>query len=356
MNKKLAVLPGDGIGAEVTAAALAVLRECQTVDVTEALIGGAAIDATGSALPKETVALARASDAVFLGAVGGPKWQGQARAEDGILGLRRELGSYANLRPARYMGLLTPLREELVRHADILVVRELSAGVYFGEPRGLGESEAFNTWRQTAAEVRRLADLAFGLARKRRGRIASIDKANVLEASRLWRRVVTEVAREHPDVEVEHLYVDAASFAVLQAPHRFDVILTDNLFGDILSDELAAVAGSIGVLPSASLGEATPIFEPVHGSAPDLAGKGVANPMGAILTVAMMLEHVLGKPELARAVETAVTATLRELRTPDIGGRATTQQFTDAVRRNLGWARFASGEPEPAASKADWGV
>jgi 3-isopropylmalate dehydrogenase len=355
-NKKLAVLPGDGIGAEVTAAALAVLRECETVDVTEALVGGAAIDATGSALPKETVALAHASDAVFLGAVGGPKWQGPARAEDGILGLRRHLGTYANLRPARYMGLPTPLREDLVRHADILVVRELSAGVYFGEPRGLGESEAFNTWRQTATEVRRLAELAFGLARKRRGRISSIDKANVLEASRLWRRVVTELAREQPDVEVEHLYVDVAAFAVLQAPHRFDVILTDNLFGDILSDELAAVAGSIGVLPSASLGEGTPIFEPVHGSAPDIAGTGVANPMGAILTVAMMLELVFDKPELARAVETAVTATLRELRTPDIGGQATTQQFTDAVCRNLRWSRYAGGEPEPAASKADWGV
>ncbi len=252
------------------------------------------------------------------------------------------------------MGLPTALREGLARNADIMVVRELSSGVYFGEPRGISETEAFNTWRQTAEEVERVAHVAFRLARGRRSKVTSVDKANVLEASRLWRTVVTRIAAGYPDVTLEHRYVDAAAFELIQAPHRFDVLLTDNLFGDILSDEAGVVAGSLGLLPSASLGTGPGLFEPVHGSAPDLAGQGIANPTGAILTVAMMLEHALARPDLARAVESAVAATLREVRTPDIGGKARTSEFTAAVLRNLSWSRWSDGDADEGAS--EWAV
>ncbi|HEX6738430.1 MAG TPA: isocitrate/isopropylmalate family dehydrogenase, partial [Vicinamibacteria bacterium] len=239
MPATIAVLRGDGIGPEVTEAALQVLGACLPVKVKEGLVGGAAIDAGGDPLPAATVELCRASDAVFLGAVGGPRWDGgPVRPEAGLLGLRRALGLYANLRPARNMGLPTPLREEVVRQADILVVRELSGGVYYGEPRGISsDGVAINTWRQTKEEVQRVARVAFELARRRRGKVTSVDKANVLEASRLWRAVVTEVARGYADVELEHRYVDAMSFEMIQSPHRFDVVVTENLFGDILSDE-----------------------------------------------------------------------------------------------------------------------
>jgi 3-isopropylmalate dehydrogenase len=355
MSATIAVLKGDGIGPEVIDAALSVLGACLPVRVREGLVGGAAIDASGDPLPPETLELCRGSDAVLLGAVGGPRWEGPVRAESGLLRLRQGLGLYANLRPARYVGLPTPLRESLARHADILVVRDLAGGVYFGEPRGEAPGEAFNTWRQTAEQTRRVAQVAFREARRRRGRVTSVDKANVLETSRLWRSVVGEVAREHPGVELEHRYIDAASFELLQAPQRFDVVLAENLFGDILSDELAAVVGSIGLLPSASLGDGTPLFEPVHGSAPALAGRGVANPCGAILSVAMLLEHALGRADLARAVEAAVTATLREARTPDIGGTCSTVEFTAAVHRNLSWMGWAHREEEHAGSY-EWGV
>jgi 3-isopropylmalate dehydrogenase len=262
---------------------------------------------------------------------------------------------YANLRPSRYLGLPTPLREGLARHADILVVRELSGGVYFGEPRALGEDEAVNTWRITAEEVRRVARVAFGLAGKRRRHVCSVDKANVLETSRLWRRVVTEVAEDYPDVQLVHRHVDAASFDLLRVPQSFDVLLTDNLFGDILSDEAAAVSGAIGVLPSAALGNGPGLYEPVHGPAADLAGKGTANPVGAILSVALMLEHAFGKPRMARAVESAAVAALRDHRTPDVGGTSTTDEVTDGVLRHLQWSRWSEdGEEEPAP--ADWGV
>ena len=236
----LAVLRGDGVGPEVIESALSILGACVPVKVREARVGGAALDATGDPLPPETLEICRASNAVLLGAVGGPKWATGPRPEDGLLRLRQGLGLFANVRVCRDMGLPTPLRETLVRQADIVVVRELSGGVYFGEPRGISPTAAFNTWRQTADEVRRVAHVAFGLARRRRNRVTSVDKANVLETSRLWRAVVNEVAREHPGVELEHRYVDAASFELLQAPRRFDVVLTENLFGDILSDELAA--------------------------------------------------------------------------------------------------------------------
>jgi len=355
MTHTIAVLKGDGIGPEVTEAALSVLGACVPLKVREAVVGGAAIDATGDPLPPATLETCLRSEAVLLGAVGGPGWEGPVRAEDGLLRLRQSLGLFANLRPARFMGLPTPLREALARHADILVVRELSGGVYFGEPRGGDANEAFNTWRQSAAQVRRVAHVAFRAARRRRRRVTSVDKANVLETSRLWRRVVSEVAKEYPDVELEHRYVDAAAFELLKSPHRFDVVLTENLFGDILSDEVGVVVGSIGLLPSASLGEGPSLYEPVHGSAPDLAGHGTANPVGAILSVAMMLELSFGRAELARSVEAAVMATLREVRTPDLGGRASTEEFTAAVRRNLDWLRWSHPSPEDEPSY-EWGV
>ena len=351
MAARVTVLRGDGIGPEVVEAALGVLGACVPVHVREARIGGDAIDHHGDPLPPETLAACRDADAILLGAVGGPRWEGPLRAESGLLRLRQGLGLYANLRPARYLGLPTPLREGLARGADLLVVRDLAGGVYFGEPRGQAGEEAFNTWRQTAEQARRVARVAFEAARLRRRRITSVDKANVLEASRLWRAVVTGVGREYPDVELEHRYVDAASFELLQAPRRFDVILAENLFGDILSDELGAVVGSIGLLASASLGEGTPLFEPVHGSAPTLAGLGIANPTGAILSVAMMLRHGLGRPDLAAAVEAAVESALRDARTPDIGGNATTREFTVAVLRRLGRT-----PEEDAATAYGWGV
>jgi 3-isopropylmalate dehydrogenase len=354
----LAVLKGDGVGPEVIDSALAILGACVPVKVREARIGGVAIDATGDPLPPETLEVCKTSDAVLLGAVGGPRWASGPRPEDGLLRLRRGLGLYANVRLARDMGLPTPLRETLVRQADVIVVRELSGGVYFGEPRGSSATDAFNTWRQSAAEVRRVALLAFTLARRRRNRVTSVDKANVLETSRLWRAVVSEVGREQPSVELEHRYVDAASFELLQAPRRFDVVLTENLFGDILSDELAALSGSIGVLPSASFGDGPSLYEPVHGSAPDLAGRGIANPVGAILSVAMLLEYSLGRPDLAHAVNVAVSTTLRERRTPDVGGTATTAEFTAGVLSNLAWSRWASQDAEDKETGLSygWGV
>ena len=351
MPARVTVLRGDGIGPEVVEAALAVLGTCVPIHVREARVGGDAIDHHGDPLPPETLAACRDADAILLGAVGGPRWEGPLRAEDGLLRLRRELGLFANLRPARYLGLPTPLREVLARGADLLVVRDLAGGVYFGEPRGQRADEAFNTWRQTADQARRVARVAFEAARLRRRRVTSVDKANVLEASRLWRAVVTGIGREYPDVELEHRYVDAASFELLQAPRRFDVILAENLFGDILSDELAAVVGSIGLLASASLGEGTPLFEPVHGSAPTLAGLGIANPTGAILSVALMLRHALGRPDLAAAVEGAVESALRDVRTPDIGGNATTREFTAAVLR-----RLTRSPEEDGVSAYGWGV
>jgi 3-isopropylmalate dehydrogenase len=355
MGATVAVLRGDGIGPEVTEAALSVLGACVSVRVKEGKVGGDAIDATGDPLPPATLQLCRSADAVLLGAVGGARWEGPVRAEDGLLRLRRGLGLYANLRPARNMGLPTPLRAGLVHQADVLVVRDLAGGVYYGEPRGITAAEAFNTWRQTAEETRRVAHVAFAQARRRRGKVTSVDKANVLETSRLWRTVVTEVAREYPEVELEHRYVDAVSYELLAAPRRFDVIVAENLFGDILSDEAAALVGSLGLLPSASLGDGPSLYEPVHGSAPTLAGRGIANPTGAILCVAMLLEHSLGRADLARAVEAAVVATLRDTRTPDVGGTATTREFTAGVMRNLSWLRWDTPASEDIAS-SEWAV
>ncbi len=336
MAMRLTVLGGDGVGPEVTAAALRVLGGLVEIARTDALIGGAAIDAVGDPLPDATVQACLGADAVFLGAVGGPRWdRAPRRPEEGLLGLRRALGVFANLRPARSLGLPTPLRREVAMGADVLIVRDLAGGVYFGEPRGLGEHEAFDTWRQTAAQTRAVARVAFAAARKRRRRVTSVDKANVLASSKLWRRVVEEVSREFADVALEHRYVDAMAYELLRDPLRFDVVLADNLFGDILSDEAGALVGSLGVLPSASLGPGPTLYEPVHGSAPDIAGRGIANPAGAILTIAMLLDQTSERPELATAVELAVRAALSEQPTADLGGRATTTQFTDAVLRHL---------------------
>jgi 3-isopropylmalate dehydrogenase len=354
MTCKIAVLRGDGIGPEVVEAALSVLALCVPIQIAEGRIGGDAIEAVGDPLPAETLDLCLRSDAVLLGAVGGPRWEGPLRAEAGLLRLRRGLGLHANLRPARNLGIETPLRAGLVRGADILVVRDLAGGVYYGEPRGISDEDAFNTWRQSADEVRRTARVAFELARHRRRKVTSVDKANVLEASRLWRRVVSEVASAYPDVDLEHRYVDAASFELLQAPRRFDVVVTENLFGDILSDELAAVVGSIGLLPSASFGAGPSLYEPVHGSAPALVGRGLANPVGAILSVALLLEHTLRRPDLSRAVEAAVAAALQEVRTPDVGGHASSDEVTAAIRRQLSWTR--SGAPEETLSSTEWAV
>ena len=359
MVPTVAVLRGDGVGPEVIEAALSVLGACYPVRVKEALIGGAAIDACSDPLPAETLETCRQSQAVLLGAVGGPKWEsGPVRPESGLLRLRQGLGLYANLRPARYMGLAAPLRDGLVRHANVLVVRDLAGGVYFGEPRGTSAdgSSAFDTWRQSVAQTERIAHVAFREARRRRRRVTSVDKANVLESSRLWRRTVEKVAAEYEDVDLEHRYVDAMSFELLQSPQHFDVILADNLFGDILSDEAAALVGSIGLLPSASLGDGTPLFEPVHGSAPSLAGRGIANPTGALLSVALMLEHAFKRPDLARLVETAVVGTLREARTPDVGGSATTVEMTGLVHRHLGSLLHAEPAADETSVPYEWGV
>lgn len=343
---RIALLPGDGIGPEVTEAAVTVLK---ALDETEGLgltferlpFGGAAVDATGEPFPEVTRKTVLEADAVLLGAIGGPKWDDlprEKRPETGLLALRKTLGLYANLRPARVVpGLehLSPLRPEIARGVDLLIVRELTGGIYFGEPRGMSEAEAWNTMRYSRREVERVAEVAFQAAEKRRGRLVSVDKANVLEVGELWRKSVAEVARRHPTVEVDYQYVDAMAMHLVRRPGAFDVVLTGNLFGDILSDLASVLPGSLGLLPSASLGERTPVFEPVHGSAPDIAGKGVANPAAAILSAGMLLTYALDLPALGRRIERAVEAALREAPTADLGGSASTEAFTRAVLEHL---------------------
>jgi 3-isopropylmalate dehydrogenase len=338
----IAVLPGDGIGPEVTAQAVRVLRSVagrggHRLVLREAPIGGCAIDAMGSPLPEETLALCREADAVLLGAVGGPKWDAPdalVRPEQGLLRLRKALGLYANLRPVRLHPELvaaSPLRPERLAGVDLLVVRELTGGIYFGEKRrenaGGGEERALDTCVYTTGEIERVVRAAARLARGRRGRVASVDKANVLETSRLWREVTTRVMREEfPDLELEHVLVDACAMHLINRPAEFDVIVTENMFGDILTDEASMLAGSLGVLPSASLGEPQPgqraqlgLYEPIHGSAPGIAGQDLANPLGAILSAAMLLRHSLGWEVEAAAVEAAVSRVISEgLRTRDV--------------------------------------
>ena len=321
--KNILLLPGDGIGPEIMAEAEKVLRLLQeraglAVTLDTALLGGCAVDATGEPYPPETRAKARAADAVLLACVGGPKWDDlprPQRPETGLLAIRADLGLFANLRPARVLDALverSSLKAELVRGLDILIVRELTGGIYFGQPRGLeqneaGEREGYNTLRYSESEVRRIARVAFTAAQGRQKRLCSIDKMNVLESSQLWRDIITETAADFPDVALTHLLVDNAAMQLVRNPQQFDVIVTGNLFGDILSDEASQLTGSIGLLPSASLREdGVGLFEPVHGSAPDIAGKGIANPYAMLLSLAMLLRHSLHDEKHARLIEAAV--------------------------------------------------
>jgi len=326
------VLPGDGIGPEVTKEAVRILRfiaETHSYDFrfTEALIGGAAIKKHGTPLPQATVDVCLASDAVLLGAVGTPEFDhlpSEKRPEAGLLGIRRALGGFANLRPAiSYESIAdcSPIREEIVKGADIMFVRELLGGLYFGEPRGFKDkrSEAFNTMRYSVGEIERVARVAFDLARKRKKRLTSVDKANVLETSQLWRETVTKLGKEYPDVKLDHMYVDACSMKLVTSPKSFDVVVTENLFGDILTDEAAAISGSLGMLASGTIGGKVGLFEPVHGSAPDIAGKGLANPLGAIASAAMMLRYTAKLEDEANDIEEAIREVLDSgYRTPDL--------------------------------------
>ncbi|WP_338667109.1 3-isopropylmalate dehydrogenase [Pseudodesulfovibrio methanolicus] len=354
---KICVLPGDGIGPEIVTQALRVLDKVadkfgRTFETTEALIGGCAIDAEGEPLPAETVAKCRESDAVLLGAVGGPQWDTidpAIRPEKGLLGIRKELGLFANVRPARLFKQLADacyLRPDIVaRGLDVMVVRELTGGIYFGEPRYDGEKDGerfgFNTMVYFEHEIRRIAKVAFEAARKRSGKVCSVDKANVLDVSRVWREIVIDEHRNYPDIELSHLYVDNAAMQLVRDPSQFDVLVTGNLFGDILSDEAAAITGSIGMLPSASLGAGNPgLFEPIHGSAPDIAGKDLANPLATILSVSMMLRHAFDMGAEADCIEQAVEKTLEQgFRTGDIvqeGGKAVgCTAMADAVLANM---------------------
>jgi 3-isopropylmalate dehydrogenase len=332
MNASILLLPGDGIGPEVVAAAERVLRAVAErfghhFRFETALIGGSALSRGLPPLPDATLAAARTADAILLGAVGDPSFDSAPpaeRPEAALLRIRRELGLYANLRPARvWPGLEAagPLKPEVLAGTDLLIVRELTGGLYYGQPRGVSEDgeSAHNTMRYSRMEVARVTRRAFDAARLRRGRVASVDKANVLETSRLWREVVTAVATDYPDVALEHMLVDTCAMKLAYAPSSFDVVLTENMFGDILSDEAGAVVGSLGLLPSASLGDGAGLYEPVHGSAPDIAGRDIANPIGAIASAAMLLRHSLQLPDAAAEVERAIEATLRRgVRTADI--------------------------------------
>jgi 3-isopropylmalate dehydrogenase len=323
---RVVLLPGDGIGPEVVAAARRVLDAIGDFDYSEHPIGGASIDAHGSALTDEVLAACRDSDAVLLGAVGGPRWEttdrGAPRPEQGLLGLRKGLGLYANLRPVRPSASLlgaSPLREERIADTDLLVVRELTGGIYFGDS-GRDGDRAHDDCEYTVAEIERIARVGFEAARRRQRRLTSVDKANVLETSRLWRETLDRLGDDYEDVELEHLLVDNAAMQLVSDPARFDVIVTENMFGDILSDEAAMLTGSLGMLPSASLGEGGPgVFEPVHGSAPDIAGHATANPLATILSAALMLRHGLEMPDDAERIEGAVEAALaRGMRTRDL--------------------------------------
>jgi 3-isopropylmalate dehydrogenase len=356
--KKILILPGDGIGPEIVTEAVKVLASLRdgfglAIEMDEALVGGAAIDVTGQPLPEATLDLARQSDAVLLGAVGGPKWEAlpiARRPEKGLLGLRAGLGLFANLRPAILYPQLadaSALKAEVVSGLDILIVRELTGGIYFGEPRGVhtradGERVGVNTLTYSESEIRRICRVAFDIARKRQGRVCSVDKANVLECTELWREVATEVGADYPDVELAHMYVDNAAMQLVRRPKQFDVLVTTNMFGDILSDAAAMLTGSIGMLPSASLdADGRGMYEPIHGSAPDIAGRGVANPLATILSVAMMLRYSLGEPGAATRIEGAVSRVLDQgLRTADIMSPGMRQVGTvdmgDAVVAALG--------------------
>jgi 3-isopropylmalate dehydrogenase len=345
---RIAVLPGDGIGPEIIAQARRVLKKLELpLEMQEAPVGGAGYAASGDPLPAATLKLAKDADAILFGAVGDPRYDGLERAkrpEQAILGLRKELGLFANLRPAQVhpeLASASALKAEVVAGLDILIVRELTGDIYFGQPRGIrtiGDSrEGFDTMRYSEPEIRRIARVAFEAARKRSKRLCSVDKANVLETSQLWREVVSQEAKNYEDVEITHMYVDNCAMQLVRNPKQFDVIVTGNMFGDILSDEASMLTGSIGMLPSASLDQrGKGLYEPIHGSAPDIAGKGLANPLATILSAAMMLRYSLGQPAAAERIERAVAAVLQSgLRTADIftaGMRkANTTEMGDAV-------------------------
>lgn len=354
MSKKVLILPGDGIGPEITAEAVKVLEAVSKkfdlgLETDEAMLGGGAYDKYGHPYPEETRVKAEAADAILLGAVGGPKWDGKTerhlRPEQGLLDIRAGLDLFANLRPAilfPQLAAASSLKAELVSGLDILIVRELTGGIYFGQPRGIrtlenGEREGFNTYKYSESEIRRIAKVAFEAAMVRGKKLCSVDKANVLEATVLWREIVEEVAKDYPEVDVSHMYVDNAAMQLVRAPKQFDVVVTGNLFGDILSDAAAMLTGSIGMLPSASLDVNNKgMYEPVHGSAPDIAGKNLANPLATILSAAMMLRYSLNAPEAADAIEKAVSNVLdKNLRTGDIYSegmvRVGTKEMGDAV-------------------------
>ncbi|HZZ83340.1 MAG TPA: 3-isopropylmalate dehydrogenase [Anaeromyxobacteraceae bacterium] len=347
VTARIAVLAGDGIGPEVTEQAVRVLEALAAArghrfTLESALVGGAAIDATGSALPEETLAICRRSDAVLFGAIGGPKWgpSAKVRPEQGLLALRKGLGLFANLRPVMVnpqLAAASPLKPEVVAGVDLLVVRELTGGIYFGEKRRDGGT-AFDACTYSEEEVARVVRVAARLARRRRKKLTSVDKANVLETSRLWREVATRVVKEEfPDVALEHQLVDSCAMQLIRRPADFDVVVTENMFGDILTDEASVIAGSIGLLPSASLGEGTfGLYEPIHGSAPDIAGRGLANPYGTIASAAMLLRHSLGLEQEAALVECAVARAVEGgALTADLGGATSTEDAGSAVLRAL---------------------
>src|SRR6516165_6254102 len=346
MKARIAWLPGDGVGPEVLKEARRVLEVIASehnheFEFIEADIGGVAIERHGDPLPEVTQDLCLKSDAVFLGAVGDPKYDHLPpgkKCENGLLDLRKLLGNYANLRPVTVFEALvdsSPLRRDMVRGVDLMIVRELLGGIYFGSPRGLEETQAFNTEIYTREEVRRVAKIAFRLARHRRRRVTSVDKANVLEASVLWREACTEVSKQFPDVSFQSMYVDNCAMQLIARPAQFDVILTNNMFGDILSDEASMLAGSLGMLPSASIGGKIGLYEPVHGSAPDIAGKGVANPLGAMASAAMLLRYTCKLEREAKAVENAISKALADgYGTPDLRSqpkRVSTPELGDVV-------------------------
>ncbi len=347
MQLRVTSVPGDGIGTEVTLQALRVLESVtegfgHDLELDEKNIGGAALTASGNPLPDETIQACLASQAVLLGAVGGPAFDHyprELRPEAGLLRLRQELGAYANLRPAVFYPALracSPLREEVVNGTDILIVRELLGGLYFGQPRSIegaaGSRQALNTMRYGEQEIERIARMGFALARGRRKRLVSVDKSNVLECSRLWREVVTRVGSEFPDVQLSHMYVDSAAMALVLKPTEFDVVLTENMFGDILSDQAGGVIGSLGLLASASIGGKVGLYEPVHGSAPDIAGKGIANPLGAILSIALMLRYSFDLRKEAECVEAGVISVLQAgMRTKDLAQPGERSVTTEAM-------------------------
>jgi 3-isopropylmalate dehydrogenase len=350
---KITLLPGDGIGPEVVAEAVRVLdviasKFHHSFHFTERLMGGCSIDQYGLSLTDETLADCKSADAVLLGAVGGPKWDdpnAKDRPERGLLALRKGLGVFANLRPVKVHPALidaSPLKPEKLKDVDILVVRELTGGLYFGQPklRGVkdGKEYAVDTLEYFDYEICRVMELAFKLARGRKKKVTSVDKANVLESSRLWRQIAAKIGKENPDVELEHMLVDTASMRLITGPAWMDVVVTENMFGDILTDEASVLAGSMGMLPSASLSESSVgLYEPIHGSAPDIAGKGIANPVGTILSSAMLLRHSLKLEVEAASVEKAVDETITAgARTTDIGGKLSTRQMTDEIIKRIG--------------------